>query len=132
MSWNFQMNKAQRLPPIMGASGTEYTDPLPITHLDSVHGVFFRLIGTRYGGAVTIQLQQATSGAIDAVWADVGSSYTWGSGGTGGSPSATDLTTLSYPAANTTFMPVLRLKITTAAATGATFTSIQRSIRGLK
>lgn len=117
----------------IAVGATEYLGPYFITNQDSIHGIFATFIGTRYGvNNVTITLQDATTAAApDAAWTDVDAGANFGSGGTVGVPVSVHLIAPFAPASGT-IKPYVRFKIVAGAATGATFTQILRTIRGLK
>lgn len=118
---------------VIYASETKYTPHWNATHLDSIYGVAVEYVGTRYGGNVTLQLQQSMNPGRASSWADVGSSSLFGSGGTSGSPASVDSIVQYIPAVSATFLPFLRVKITCASGTTqATITDLWRTARGLK
>lgn len=107
----------------IAASSTWYSPEFPITHLDSLYGIFVRLAGVITGaGAVTVQLQTALEGGAAASWADAGDAFAY---------TGTDLTALVMPTATKPFAPTVRVKISVAAATSVVFSKAQRTIRGL-
>ena len=112
---------------------TKYSKPFNITHLDSVHGLSLHYVGYRWGGAMTVQLQQTLNGNAGP-WADIGASYDLASGGVSeANPATLDEIHTHIPAAGTTFLPALRLKVTTAVAgTGVVVEDLFRTVRGLK
>lgn len=121
---------------VIAGGETKYFAVDTISHLDSVYGVFATFIGTRYGvNDVEITLQDATTpNAPDAAWTDVDGAVKFGTAGSGtvGSPTAIHLIAPMAPATGSTIKPYVRFKIVAGASSGATFTSIYRTIRGLK
>jgi len=121
---------------VVAAGETKYFGVDTISHLDSVHGVFSTFIGTRYGANdVEITLQDATTpNAPDAAWTDVDGPVNFGTAGSGtiGSPTAVHLIAPQAPSVGSTIKPYVRFKVVAGAASGATFTSVYRTIRGLK
>lgn len=120
---------------IVVAPSTTYTSkPFSLTFWDSKDGVFFTLVGTRYGAATTdvqIKLEHATlADAPDAEWALAVAAVDFGAGGTGGSPASEYLTIGLFPTAGQTLMPFMRVKIIAQAASGATITKFFRTTRG--
>lgn len=129
MSWNFQTKSILSNDPFatdqvsIAASGTWYSMEFPITHLDSIYGIFFRFVGVITGaGAVTMQLETALESGSGAAWKDAGDAVVF---------SGTDKTALFIPTTAEPFAPAMRMKITVAAATSVVFTKAQRTIRGL-
>jgi len=118
---------------VAGASATVYTIPQSISHLDSLYGIWTRMVGVRGGGDVTVQPQQSTTGRPDDSWSDVGAPFLLGAGGVfGGVNASADVETFLLPPANTTFKPFMRLKITTAAATEFNLSHIYWTRRGIR
>lgn len=120
---------------VMAAGETRYFGVDTISHLDSVYGLFATFIGTRYGtNDISITLQDATMpNAPDAAWSDVDGPVTFGTAGSGtvGSPTSVHLIA-PFAASSGTIKPYVRFKVVAGASTGSTFTSVYRTIRGLK
>lgn len=117
------------------AGQTRYTPAVFITHLDSIYGLFATLVGTRYGvNDVTITLQDATMpDAPTAAWTDVDGPVNFGTAGSGTIGSPTSVYAIApFASSNGTIKPYIRFKIVAGAASGATFTGIYRTMRGLK
>jgi hypothetical protein len=120
--------------------GTTYLLQLgPITHLDSVNGIYVRLKGTRYdgGGAgdpISLQLQHSLDvNDPNAEWLDVGTAGTFGTAGQGtiAVPVAATNSVFFIPAATAVMLPAVRLKIVCGATAGGTITSFRRTNRGV-
>lgn len=111
---------------------TKYSRVFNITHEDSVDGFSIEYMGYRWGGALTVQLQQTMNGNAGP-WSDIGSSYDIGSGGASEANPATLDVIKSHVPASGTFLPAMRLKVTTAVAdTGVVLEDLFRTVRGLK
>jgi hypothetical protein len=120
---------------IVVAPSTTYTSkPFSLTFWDSKDGVFFTIVGTRYGTLTTdvqVTLEQATlADAPDSEWETVVAAIDFGTGGTVGTPASEYLTIGLFPTAGQTLMPFMRVKIEAQAASGASITKFFRTTRG--
>jgi len=116
----------------VGASSTAYAKTASLTMWDA-EGIFITMVGARYGTLdtdVQITIQQATM--LDATdWEDLTAAISFGTGGTVGSPSDTEVTISIFPTLGELLMPNIRIMIETQAGAGVTFSKIFRTMRGI-